>query len=132
MDGGRRREVPRGLPAGGPIEPPSPRDGAGMLFAGAAYAADIAETAPITFSKFALEVDDRLIGETDATVRDHMLQRMREDGLNVVGGESVLFDIDRSGAARFALGATLTQARHVDRYRYHELELVFEWQLLDV
>ena len=99
-----------------------------LVLLSAALAAD---QHPITFSKIVLEVDSRTIAESDAEVRSAVLSAMKEAGLNVVGGESAVFEIDKSGDARFILGARLVGANHRLTARYEELQLALVWELLD-
>lgn len=86
---------------------------------------------PITFSKVVLEVDSRTTAESDAEIRSAVLSAMKGAGLNVVGGESAVFEIDKSRDARFILGARLVGADHRLTARHEELQLAFVWELLD-
>ncbi len=90
------------------------------------------EGQPITFSKFVLEVEDQVVAQSTAPERSFVLSRLRDAELNVVGGESPVFDRDESGGARFALGATIRDGEWRQYPRYRELQFRFDWELLDL
>jgi len=71
---------------------------------------DADELHPITFSRLILRLereDDIGVGKAEFRVR--FLEELRRLGYPAVGAESLIFDKDNSGQARFLLGGTVTE-----------------------
>jgi serine protease Do len=69
-----------------------------------------AELHPITFSRLIVRLDrEDDIGIGKAELRVRFLEELRRLGYPAVGAESLIFDKDNSGQARFLLGGTVTE-----------------------
>lgn len=90
-----------------------------------------ARAAPFTFSKFVLEEDAKFIAQSDEGTRQFVLDHLRSRGVDVRGGESALFETDWGREAPLVLGATISEVHWANSARSHELEIRFQWELMD-
>lgn len=91
------------------------------------------ELAPLTFSRFVVRLPDSThIMVEEGLLRVQFLEDLRRRGFPAVGAESIVFDSDKSGDARFVLGGTATelQCRHIGRQRRCALGVT--WELMSV
>jgi S1-C subfamily serine protease len=96
---------------------------------------DADELHPITFSRLILRLereDDIGVGKAEFRVR--FLEEMRRLGYPAVGAESLIFDKDNSGQARFLLGGTVTElvCNIVGGFRPYRLcGVAVLWEVMD-
>jgi serine protease Do len=88
---------------------------------------------PLTFTRLIVRNGDgTLLGAAPDAFRIQILERLRADGLNVRGAESVLFDQDQSEQATMRLGGTVTDVRCEPTRSGSHCELTVDWELFDV
>jgi serine protease Do len=96
---------------------------------------DANELHPVTFSRLILRLErEDEIGVGKAEFRVRFLEEMRRLGYPAVGAESLIFDKDNSGQARFLLGGTVTElnCRVVGNFQPLRLcEIAVLWEVMD-
>ncbi|MEM6925721.1 MAG: serine protease, partial [Myxococcota bacterium] len=99
----------------------------------AAAAPWIERAAPLTFARFVVEDDHKgVIGVSSPALRRQVSAYLRDRGLDIRGDENAVFGIDKSEAARFALGAVIDEVYHRTGPSYRELSIRFRWEVLDL
>jgi S1-C subfamily serine protease len=98
-----------------------------------AWAAEPAEQAAIGFSNLVARLDNvDEIGIVNAEYRVHILEAMREAGLNAVGAESLVFSRDESDKADFLLGGTVKELEcRYDYYTGRVCRIGILWEVLN-
>ena len=85
------------------------------------------------FSNLVLRVENSSgIAIAPDEFRVHLLERLRELGLNAVGAESVVFAKDEQDKAEVVLGGTIRQLECQDVERRVNCRIGVRWELLDV
>lgn len=89
------------------------------------------EMAPLTFSKFVVRLSMNEIVIDGGALRVAFLEALRSRGYPAVGAESLAFDTDGSGKARFVLGATATEIACKQLRISKRCSLGVKWEVLD-
>jgi len=95
-------------------------------------AGDVRDQPAVGFSNLVIRVDnDPSIAIASEEARVHILEALRQSGLNAVGAESLVFGKDHAERADFLLGGTVRELRC---FASDQMRCVIgiEWQLLDV
>src|SRR5438034_6624490 len=110
--------------------------GAGLAAGRTPLPVKAAELHPITFSRLIVRLereDDIGLGKAEFRVR--FLEELRALGYPAVGAESLMFDKDNSGEARFLLGGTITALDCVASTTLvrptHGCEIAVLWEVMD-
>src|SRR5262245_3483700 len=86
----------------------------------------------IGFSKIVVRTtEDRIHVIGGDHVRVEIAEYLRKQGLNALGGESLVFDRDDSNRAELVLGGTVFTAECKQSLLFHCV-VGFEWEVLDV
>lgn len=87
---------------------------------------------PMSFAGLVIVADDGDVsGLSDARLKQHVVQHLRDRGFEAVGGLKQLFDEASDAEARFALGGTLSDSDLSSTRGIHGLLLTIDWQLYD-
>jgi serine protease Do len=96
---------------------------------------DADELHPVTFSRLILRLErEDEIGVGKAEFRVRFLEELRRLGYPAVGAESLIFDKDNSGQARFLLGGTVNELSCVltgNFKPYRLCGIVVLWEVMD-
>ena len=95
-------------------------------------AAQPSEALSITFSRLLVRDPDSFdIGVSTELLKLAVLEKLRAEGANAVGMESLLFGIDQSSEAELVLGGTINQLSCVDSLNSINCSVSVHWEIYD-
>lgn len=88
---------------------------------------------PMTFEKLVISATNDALYKSDSKTRVIVLSILKKSGFNVVGGESFVFDVDNSRAARYVLGGIVDRVKcsRTNSSSHRVCDLSVLWQLFD-
>jgi serine protease Do len=92
---------------------------------------DASRKVAVGFSNLVSRVDEDEIGFAGAAYRVHILEALREAGVNAVGAESLVFNKDDAERADVVLGGIVKELRCRPWHLRLRCSVGIEWQLLD-